>query len=158
MTAAVVRALDATPEISAFGAGTAATARVGALDDELTRLNVRESYSLGLGGGATMKMGIERSLQAAFGDQLREVVQVGGPADTSATAESVDMHLNMLRGAIAAYGGGIEVVEVGYGQAVLRFDGPKPIAYGVVAALKDKFPDILEVLMLDKESGEPIQF
>jgi len=107
---------------------------------------------------ATMKMGIERSLQAAFGDQLREVVQVGGPADTSATAESVDMHLNMLRGAIAAYGGGIEVVEVGYGQAVLRFDGPKPIAYGVVAALKDKFPDILEVLMLDKESGEPIQF
>jgi len=51
MTAAVVRALDATPELSAFGAGTAATARVGALDDELTRLNVRESYSLGLGGG-----------------------------------------------------------------------------------------------------------
>ena len=28
------------------------------------------------------------------------------------TAESVDMHLNMLRGAVAAYGGSVEVVAV----------------------------------------------
>ena len=51
LTSAVVRALDATPEISAFGATRAVTARVGLLDDALTRLNVRESYALGLGGG-----------------------------------------------------------------------------------------------------------
>ena len=49
MSATVVRALDATPEITAFGAGPAATARVRALDDGLTRLNLRESYALGVG-------------------------------------------------------------------------------------------------------------
>lgn len=140
---------------------------------------------------ATMKMGIERSLKAAFGDQLVEVLQVGGcrvvlrlllllrggrergggsehrtwpcwaarcqpqlgcgrrwqaavpakgvhpaqaphprmraarrpalsPAprqvgsqeDNRATADNVDMHLNMLRGAVGAYGGSVDVVSV----------------------------------------------
>jgi ATP-binding cassette, subfamily C, bacterial CydCD len=51
LSSTVLRALDGTPEITAFGAGTAATARVHDLDDGLTRLNLRESYSLGLGGG-----------------------------------------------------------------------------------------------------------
>lgn len=49
LSATVVRALDATPELTAFGAGAAATARVRALDDGLTRLNLRESYALGVG-------------------------------------------------------------------------------------------------------------
>lgn len=39
-------------------------------------------------------------------------LQVGGQEDNRATAESVDMHLNMLRGAVAAYGGSVEVVGV----------------------------------------------
>lgn len=47
----VVRALDATPEIAAFGARDQVISRVSGLDDQLTRLNIRESYSLGLGGG-----------------------------------------------------------------------------------------------------------
>lgn len=68
------------------------------------------------------------------------------------------MHLNMLRGAIAAYGGGVEVVEVGGGRATLRFSGPKPIGYGVTAAIKDKFPDVTQVFMLDMETGQPIEF
>lgn len=51
LSAAVVRALDATPEITAFGATAPVTERVQALDTDLTRLNVRESVALGLGGG-----------------------------------------------------------------------------------------------------------
>ncbi len=51
LTTAVVRSLDATPEITAFGAVDAVTARVRGIDDELTRLNARESFALGLGGG-----------------------------------------------------------------------------------------------------------
>ena len=107
---------------------------------------------------ATMKMGIERSLRSAFGDQVKEVVSLGGPVDTAATVESVDAHLNMLRGAITAYGGGVEVVEVNGGRVVLRYNGPKPIGYGMVAAVKDKFHDLKEVVLLDMESGEPIEF
>ena len=48
---AVVRSLDATAELAAFGAAPLAVARVRTLDDRLTRLNLREAYSLGLGGG-----------------------------------------------------------------------------------------------------------
>lgn len=107
---------------------------------------------------STMKMGIERSLRAAFGDQVKEVVSLGGPPDTSATVESVDMHLNMLRGAIAAYGGSVEVLEVGNGRAVLKFGGPKPIGYGMVAAVKDKFKELKDIVVLDVESGQPIEF
>lgn len=51
LSSGVVRTLDATPELTAFGAGGAAAARVSAVDDDLTRLNVRESYALGVGGG-----------------------------------------------------------------------------------------------------------
>ncbi len=51
LSSAVVRALDATPEITAFGAGPAAAARIHELDDDLTRLSSRESFALGFGGG-----------------------------------------------------------------------------------------------------------
>jgi Fe-S cluster biogenesis protein NfuA len=107
---------------------------------------------------ATMKMGIERALRGAFGEQLKEVISIGGAVDTSASVESVDMHLNMLRGAISAYGGSVEVLEVGNGRAKLNFTGPKPIGYGMVAAIKDKFHDLKEILLFDTETGEPIEF
>ena len=81
-----------------------------------------------------------------------------GPVNAGASADAVDMHLNMLRGAIAAYGGGVDVISVEGGIATLRYAGPKPIGYGIVAAVKDKFPDVATVIMLDAESGEPIQF
>jgi ATP-binding cassette, subfamily C, bacterial CydCD len=51
LSSAVVRALDATPEINAFGAVDAVDARVALLDGNLTRLNARESFTLGLGSG-----------------------------------------------------------------------------------------------------------
>ena len=51
LSAAVIRAFDATPELAAYGAAGAATSRIRSLDDRLTRLNARESFSLGLGGG-----------------------------------------------------------------------------------------------------------
>lgn len=48
---AVVRSLDSTAELAAFGAAPVAVARVRQVDDHLTALNLREAYSLGLGGG-----------------------------------------------------------------------------------------------------------
>lgn len=51
LSASVVRAFDATAELAAFGADREATARIARLDDRLTSLNSRESFSLGLGGG-----------------------------------------------------------------------------------------------------------
>ncbi len=51
VASAVVQALDATADITAFGAGRSATDRISELDDGLTRLSARESFALGLGGG-----------------------------------------------------------------------------------------------------------
>lgn len=107
---------------------------------------------------ATMRMGIERCLKAAFGGQLVEVLQVGGQEDNRATPESVDMHLNMLRGAVAAYGGSVEVVGCEQGVCTLHYKGPLPIGYGLRAAVRDKFPDIVEVLMIDPDTQDPIKF
>jgi Fe-S cluster biogenesis protein NfuA len=55
-----------------------------------------------------MKMGIERALKAAFGDQLVAVEQVEA-VDTAATLIAVDGHLDMLRPAIKNYGGTVKV-------------------------------------------------
>jgi NFU1 iron-sulfur cluster scaffold homolog, mitochondrial len=107
-----------------------------------------------------MKMGIERALKAAFGPALKEVIQVGGSpdADPGATVDAIDIHLNMLRGAIHSYGGSVEVASVAGGVAHLKYVGPKPIGYGVAAAVKERFKDLKEVVMMEGETGQPIQF
>jgi len=95
---------------------------------------------------ATMKMGIERVLKSTFGEQLIEVIQLD-QQDTSANETSVDEHLNVLRPAIEGYGGKVEVIRVSNGVCELKYTGPAPIAVGIKAAVKDKFPDITEIIL-----------
>ncbi len=99
---------------------------------------------------ATMKMGIERSLKAAFGDALEEVVQVNAQHEGSATRDAVDSHLDMLRGAIVSLGGSVEVLLVENGCATLRYKGPASIGTGIKAAIRDKFPDVTEVVFVEE--------
>ena len=80
LAAAVVRALDATGEISASGAGPAAASRLADLDGTLTRLNKRESASVGVGGGLGMLV------QAAA---IVGSIAVAVPAVTSGRIEPV---------------------------------------------------------------------
>jgi len=94
---------------------------------------------------ATMKMGIERSLMAAFGDKLKSVVEVKRQ-DTPADKEAIDAHLDMLRPAITTYGGSCEIVSVAGNTCRVKYTGPAPIRQGVQAAIKDKFPTITEVV------------
>ncbi|MHB1066105.1 MAG: thiol reductant ABC exporter subunit CydC [Candidatus Nanopelagicales bacterium] len=51
LSAAVVEVLDATPDLTAFGASGQAAAAIRRMDDGLTRLNAREAFALGTGGG-----------------------------------------------------------------------------------------------------------
>lgn len=51
VSATVVQVLDATADLTAFGAAATATATVRGYDDDLTRLHARESFALGFGGG-----------------------------------------------------------------------------------------------------------
>ena len=108
---------------------------------------------------STMKMGIERCLLAKFGDQVKEVIEVGGGVEKiEATVETVDAHINGLRGAIDAYGGAVEVRAVKPPTAELLYTGPKPLAYGLVAAVKDKFPELGDIRVIDADTGEKIEF
>ncbi|KAL6784912.1 NFU3 [Auxenochlorella protothecoides x Auxenochlorella symbiontica] len=105
---------------------------------------------------ATMSMGIERCLRATFGTQISQIVQVNAQ-DTGATEARVDDHLNMLRGAIQSYGGSVVVKSVSEGVCKLLYNGPPAIAVGVRAAVRDQFPDLQEVLLLDSETGAPLK-
>lgn len=109
-----------------------------------------------------MKMGIERVLHSTFGDQLVEVFQVDAQ-DTTANETSVDEHLNILRPAIEGYvifisfiaslkryGGSVKVLRVSDGICELEYSGPEPIGVGIRAALKDKFPDLRDVVLNNK--------
>eukprot|EP00884_Botryococcus_braunii_P017053 jgi/Botrbrau1/4030/Bobra.0016s0037.1 len=97
---------------------------------------------------ATMKMGIERALRAAFGDALKAVEQIG-VQDIGASSPAVEAHLESLRPAIASYGGLVKVLAVESGVCKVEFSGPKPIGMGIQAAIRDRFPDIRSVILLD---------
>uniref|UniRef100_A0A0D9Z6E4 NIF system FeS cluster assembly NifU C-terminal domain-containing protein n=1 Tax=Oryza glumipatula TaxID=40148 RepID=A0A0D9Z6E4_9ORYZ len=98
----------------------------------------------------TMKMGIERVLKEKFGDAVKDIRQVFDddqqPAET--TPQAVNSHLDILRPAIANYGGSVEVVAVDGEDCLVRYEGPESIGSGIKAAIKEKFPDITNVVFL----------
>jgi Fe-S cluster biogenesis protein NfuA len=98
---------------------------------------------------ATMKMGIERALKTAFGDALKEVIQLGSatPGAAPTDAAMITAHLEVLAPAIKAYGGVVVVKRVTAGVVVVGFRGPAPLGQGIAAAVRDKFTDVREVLL-----------
>ncbi|KAI5061793.1 hypothetical protein GOP47_0022332 [Adiantum capillus-veneris] len=96
----------------------------------------------------TMKMGIERVLKEKFADSLKDVVQVD-QQQIGASIQSVNAHLDILRPAIHNYGGSVDVVSVENGECKVKFKGPPPIGMGIQAAVKDKFPEITSVILVD---------
>ncbi|XP_077218948.1 NFU domain protein 1 [Tasmannia lanceolata] len=93
----------------------------------------------------TMKMGIERVLKEKFGESVRDIRQVFDEQPMETTVEAVDGHLDILRPAIKGYGGSVEVLSVEGGDCHVRYVGPESIGSGIKAAIKEKFPDIVNV-------------
>ena len=111
---------------------------------------------------ATMSMGIERALRSAFGDKLKQVVQVSGPGEGSAgtvalptggtptDVDAVRALVNTTVGAaISAMGGKVAVRSVDKGVVTLGYKGPPALGKGIAAAVKDKFADIRDVRLED---------
>ncbi|CAK9145246.1 unnamed protein product [Ilex paraguariensis] len=94
----------------------------------------------------TMKMGIERVLKEKFGDAVKDIRQVYDDGISETTVEAVNSHLDILRPAIKNYGGGVEVLSVEGGDCRVKYVGPESIGTGIKAAIKEKFPDIVNVL------------
>ena len=54
-------------------------------------------------------------------------------------------HLEILRPAIKNYGGSVEVLSVEGGECHVKYVGPDSIGSGIKAAIKERFPHILNV-------------
>ncbi|KAK9833449.1 hypothetical protein WJX81_006415 [Elliptochloris bilobata] len=141
---AVEKALD---EVRPYLIADGGNVEVVGIDSGVVMLRLQGACGTCPSSAGTMKMGIERSLKAAFGGALKGVEQVDS-VETSATAAAVDAHLDMLRPAITSYGATVQVLGVEGDECRVRFDGPPPIGMGVKAAIKDKFPDIRTVTLV----------
>ncbi|OMO82168.1 hypothetical protein COLO4_23188 [Corchorus olitorius] len=95
----------------------------------------------------TMKMGIERVLKEKFGDSVKDIQQVYDDVQTELTVEAVNRHLDILRPAIKNYGGIVEVLSIEGGECVVNYTGPESIGSGIKAAIKEKFPDITNIVL-----------
>ncbi|KAM7521386.1 hypothetical protein LguiA_011288 [Lonicera macranthoides] len=94
----------------------------------------------------TMKMGIEKVLKEKFGDAVKDICQVQDEITSETTVEAVNGHLEILRPAIKNFGGSVEVLSVEGGDCIVKYMGPESIGSGVKAAIKEKFPDIVNVV------------
>ncbi|XP_059630877.1 nifU-like protein 1, chloroplastic [Cornus florida] len=94
----------------------------------------------------TMKMGIERVLKEKFGDAVKDIRQVDDDQKSETTIEAVNGHLDILRPAIKNYGGSVEVLSVEGEDCLVKYVGPDSIGSGIKAAIKEKFPDIVNVV------------
>ena len=122
--------------------------------DGIVRVRLTGACSTCASAGATLAMGVERALKSAFGDAVTSVQRVeDGPGalladDGSVTADAVDAMLDGLRPAIAAYGGSVSVAPIGDDRiARLAYEGPPPLATGIMAAVKDRFPGLKDVVL-----------
>ncbi|KAG8389592.1 hypothetical protein BUALT_Bualt02G0245100 [Buddleja alternifolia] len=93
----------------------------------------------------TMKMGIERVLKEKFGDAIKDICQVYDEQISETTVEAVNGHLDILRPAIKNYGGSVEVLSIVGGNCTVKYNGPESIGSGIKAAIKERFPDIVNV-------------
>ncbi|KAK9747584.1 hypothetical protein RND81_02G001700 [Saponaria officinalis] len=94
----------------------------------------------------TMKMGIERVLKEKFGDAVKHIKQVNDEPVNETTVEAVNRHLDILRPAIKNYGGEVDVMAIEGGDCTVKYDGPDTIGSGIKAAIKEKFPEIVNVI------------
>ncbi|KAG8096220.1 hypothetical protein GUJ93_ZPchr0013g33794 [Zizania palustris] len=118
------------------------------VDDGIISLKLEGACGSCPSSTTTMKMGIERVLKEKFGDAVKDIRQVfdGDQPPAETTPEAVNRHLDILRPAIANYGGSVEVLAVDGEDCLVKYEGPESIGSGVKAAIKEKFPDITNVV------------
>lgn len=116
------------------------------VDDGVISLKLQGACGSCPSSTTTMKMGIERVLKEKFGEAVKDIRQVSDDEQTETTVAAVDAHLDILRPAIKNFGGSVEVSSVEGGDCHVRYVGPESIGSGIKAAIKEKFPDIVNVI------------
>lgn len=116
------------------------------VDDGVVSLKLQGACGSCPSSTTTMKMGIERVLKEKFGDAVKDIRQVYDEDPKETTVEAVNGHLDILRPAIKNFGGSVEVLSVEGGDCSVKYEGPESIGSGIKAAIKEKFPDIVNVV------------
>ncbi|PKA62312.1 NifU-like protein 1, chloroplastic [Apostasia shenzhenica] len=118
------------------------------VDDGVISLRLQGACGSCPSSTTTMKMGIERVLKEKFGEAIIDIRQVSDELQAETTAESVNSHLDILRPAIKNFGGSVEVLSIEGGACHVKYTGPESIGSGIKAAIKEKFPDIDNVVFI----------
>ncbi|CAO2818703.1 unnamed protein product [Amaranthus hypochondriacus] len=116
------------------------------VDDGVITLQLQGACESCPSSTTTMKMGIERVLKEKFGDAVKDIRQVNEEQVNETTVEAVNRHLDILRPAIKNYGGEVEVIAIEGADCTVKYKGPDTIGSGIKAAIKEKFPDISNVI------------
>lgn len=119
------------------------------VEDGIVSLKLQGACGTCPSSTTTMKMGIERVLKEKFGDAVKDIVQVFDEQPAETTVEAVNRHLDILRPAIANFGGSVEVLSVEGGECCVKYTGPESIGSGIKAAIKEKFPDVQNVVLTE---------
>lgn len=95
----------------------------------------------------TMQMGVEKALEAKFGNNLEEVVAISAPEETDGdvTPQKCNEVLDEVRPALEGLGATASVVQVDEDEAIVEFSGPNNLKYGVELLLKERLPSITTV-------------
>jgi len=117
------------------------------VDDGVISLKLQGACGSCPSSTTTMKMGIEKVLKEKFGDAVKDIRQVDDEQIRETTVEAVNGHLDILRPAIKNYGGSVEVLSVEGADCLVKYIGPESIGSGIKAAIKEKFPDITNVVL-----------
>ncbi|OAY81751.1 NifU-like protein 1, chloroplastic [Ananas comosus] len=139
----VNRALD---EVRPYLVADGGNVDVVSVEDGVISLELQGACGSCPSSTTTMKMGIERVLKEKFGDAVKDIRQVFDDAPIETTAQAINNHLDILRPAIQNYGGSVEVIAVNSGDCLVKYIGPDSIGSGIKAAIKEKFPDIVNVV------------
>lgn len=115
------------------------------VDDGIVSLKLQGACGSCPSSTTTMKMGVERVLKEKFGDAIKDISQVEGSQGQDTSVDSVNAHLDILRPAINNYGGSVQVISIVGGDCLVKYVGPPTIGSGIQAAIKERFPDILDV-------------
>ncbi|XP_073145310.1 nifU-like protein 1, chloroplastic [Henckelia pumila] len=115
------------------------------VDDGVVSLKLQGACGSCPSSTTTMKMGVERVLKEKFGDAIKDISQVDESQGQATTVDSVNAHLDILRPAINNYGGSVQVISIDGGDCLVKYVGPPTIGSGIQAAIKERFPDILNV-------------
>lgn len=105
---------------------------------------------------ATLRLGVEKTLRAAFGDSLIGVVDVGPEPDAvDVGLADVDACLDSIRGALRAMGATVETVGFRDGVCTLWYEGPPALARGVRDAVLERFRErVTAVRVVDPSTSE----